>query len=223
MTEFTSELSVEHIHHMGSDATIARAARVSTKGLDAPSTKRDAGLIRRLWNDGHVSTFEHCTLTVAVDAPIFVAREWVRHRTFSFNESSARYREVEPRFYMPPDGRPLAQVGKAMDYELVDADPHTRRLVQGEHHALATQAWESYQEMLRRGVAREVARNVLPVSTYTQFYATANLRNWLHFLGLRTDDHAQWEIRQCAFRAEHILTNLFPAAMEVWHDGTDAR
>ena len=118
--EFRSDMRVEYVDHMGDDRRIAQAARVSV-GNDR-SDRPHEGLVRRLWADQHTSTFEHNVLTVMVDVPIFVAREWHRHRTFAYNEISARYSEVAPVFYVPGEDRPLVQTGKAMDYRREPGD-----------------------------------------------------------------------------------------------------
>ena len=218
MTEITfrSSMGVEYVSHMGDDKRIAQAARVSTGNDD--SERPHEGLVRRLWADGHTSTFEHNTLTVMVEVPIFVAREWMRHRTFAFNEISARYSEMEPVFYVPGEDRPLVQTGKAMDYRREKGDKVQEAFTADMHGAVARGAWGAYQEMLEQGVAREVARNVLPVSLYTRFYATANLRNWLHFIALRTDPTALWEIREAACQVADLIQEKWPTAWAAYKE-----
>ena len=208
--EYRSDMRVEYVDHMGDDKRIAQAARVSV-GNDG-SDRPHEGLVRRLWADQHTSTFEHNVLTVMVEVPIFVAREWHRHRTFAYNEISARYSEVAPVFYVPGDFRPLVQTGKAMDYRRELGDEIQARAASDLHGSVARRAWVAYQSMLKAGIAREVARNVLPVSMFTRFYATANLRNWLHFIALRTDETALWEIRDAARQVEAIIAVLWPVA-----------
>ena len=207
---FRSKMSVTYVDSMGDDKRIAQAARVST-GNDG-SDRPHEGLVKRLWRDQHTSTFEHNTLTVMVEVPIFVAREWHRHRTQAFNEVSGRYTEMEPVFYVPGEGRPLAQTGKAMDYRREPGDKHQRARSTAAHRMMAEDAWDDYQDMLEFGIAREVARNVLPVSLYTRFYATANLRNWLAFIKLRTDPTALWEIQDAAHQVEAIVKEHWPVA-----------
>ena len=215
---FRSDLRVTYIDSMGDDKRIAQAARVST-GSDQ-SDRPHEGLVKRLWRDQHTSTFEHNTLTVMVEVPIFVAREWHRHRTFAYNEISARYSEVAPVFYVPGEDRPLVQTGKAMDYRRELGDEIQARAASDLHGSVARRAWVAYQSMLEAGIAREVARNVLPVSMYTGFYATANLRNWLHFVELRTDEAALWEIRQAALMVEGIIAGLWPVAHGAFAEST---
>lgn len=213
---YRSDMGVALIDYMGDDRRIAQAARVST---NTDTTDRPHGkLVKRLWADGHTSPFEHNTLTVKADVPIFVAREWMRHRTMSFNEVSGRYTDMKPMFYVPGDDRPLVQSGKAIDYELTEGSFAQRIELRG----LATQpvemAWGAYRAMLGSGIAREVARNVLPLSLYTSFYATANLLNWFRFLGLRTDESALWEIRDAADQVEAIIEYLWPVATESFRE-----
>ena len=218
MTEITfrSDCRVTYIDSMGDDKRIAQAARVSTGNDD--SDRPYEGLVRRLWSDGHTSPFEHNTLTVMVEVPIFVAREWMRSRTQSYSEISGRYTEMKPVFYVPGEDRPLVQVGKAMDYRREAGSPILRAVTDRLMRIAGKGAWRLYEYMLRKGVAREVARNVLPVSLYTRFYATANLRNWLHFISLRTDPTALWEIREAAKQVVDIVADHWPTAWEAYFE-----
>lgn len=211
---FRSDMGVEYIDSMGDDRRIAEAAWASTRG-DHPG-KPYAGLIRSLHADNHTGTFEHNILAVRVNVPIFVAREWMRHRSQSFNEVSGRYVEMEPVFYVPGEDRPLVQVGKAMDYRREAGDRHQRARTSAAHRMQVEAAWDGYQSMLEFGVAKEVARNVLPLSLYTTYYATANLRNWFGFLSLRTDETALYEIRDAASQVEGIIAGLWPVAHEAF-------
>lgn len=218
--EFRSDMQVTYIDHMGDDKRIAQAARVST-GNDQ-SDRPHEGLVRRLWRDRHTSPFEHNVLTVKVEVPIFVAREWMRHRTQAFNEISGRYTEMRPVFYTPSESRPLVQVGKAMDYRREAGSPILRAVADRLMRIAGKGAWRLYEYMLRKGVAREVARNVLPLSLYTQFYATANLRNWLHFIDLRTDPTALGEIREAALMVENIIAELWPVTHAAYLEGAES-
>ena len=218
--EFRSDMRVTYVDHMGDDKRIAQAARVST-GNDQ-SDRPHEGLVRRLWRDRHTSTFEHNTLTVMAEVPIFVAREWHRHRTFAYNEISGRYTELEPAFYVPSEDRPLVQTGKAMDYKRESGSELQRDRVVSHHRVAASAGWNAYCELLSYGVAREVARDVLPASLFTRFYATANLRNWLHFVELRTDPTALWEIRQAANQVEAIIARLWPVAHAAYREGAES-
>ena len=175
-----------------------------------PFMERVEGLINFLYRERHMSPFEHGSFTFYIDTPIFVAREFMRHRTFSYNETSGRYKELKPRFYLIGDDRPVVQRGKVGQYRF---DKGTAEQY-GYTYASTTQAymnsWGAYQNMLNSGVAREVARNVLPVGTMTQFYATANPRNIMQFLLLRNDDNALYEIREVAEQIEEHFAKAMP-------------
>lgn len=179
---------------MGKTATdfdVIDAARVSTLGEGAihaaTSTKQMTGLINFLMRDRHGSPFEHNSMTFFVKAPIFVAREFMRHRVgWSYNEESARYRELRPVFYTPGPDRDLIQVGKPGAYTFEPGTDTQRQKVDECLRVAYEMAWRQYRYMLDQGIAREVARVVLPVGVFTSFYATCNARSLMHFLGLRT-------------------------------------
>lgn len=178
--------------------------------------KRIKGLINFLYRERHMSPFEHGSFTFFIDTPIFVAREFMRHRTFSYNETSGRYKELEPRFYLIDSQRPVVQSGKIGAYKHeVGSDEQY-----GQAFAYSTSsyitAWHSYQNMLGAGIAREVARNVLPVGTMTQFYATCNPRNLMQFLTLRNDKNALKEIRDVAVAMEAIFADQMPYTYEAY-------
>jgi thymidylate synthase (FAD) len=163
------------------------------------------------------SPFEHNQFTFFVSAPIFVFREFHRHRTFSYNEESGRYRRLEPVFYVPGPDRKLVQEGKPGRYVFVDGTPEQHKLVDEATRRVCTEAYRAYLEMLEAGVAREVARGVLPVSTYSSMYATCNARALMHFLSLRTkrEDSAfpsfpQREIEMVAERMEAFFAEAMP-------------
>lgn len=216
--ELVSDLNVALVDHMGTDLTIVNAARVSLNQHSDTMSEKDTGLINFLMKNRHSSPFEHCQVSFLIDAPIVVTREWHRHRTQSFNEVSGRYTELKPRFYAPDYDRPLIQVGKpgAYRYEVPEDDMLNIDLYR-EFRFTCQTAWNAYEFLLEKGVAREVARMVLPVNIYTGWYATANLRNWLGFLNLRTDIQAMYEIRYLANALEKHLTNLYPITMECWN------
>ena len=217
MTEITfrSDMQVDYVQHMGSDEMVARAARVST-GSDLIENDKIKGLIRYLVRERHTSTLEHCTLTVRVEAPIFVAREWMRHRTMSYNEISGRYAKLAPVFYVPDANRPLVNAGSGARPNLVHTEMHG--LPQKWMKTYFKESWSLYSDLLNAGVANEVARNVLPVGIYTQFYATANLNNWFKFLHLRdgNEGHPQYEIVEAANKVAGILEELYPVTYGVW-------
>ncbi|MFM8240602.1 MAG: FAD-dependent thymidylate synthase, partial [Actinomycetota bacterium] len=157
----------------------------SLEDVDADPEKA-RGLINYLMRDRHGTPFEHTSLTYFVSAPIFVFREFMRHRIASYNEESGRYRELRPVFYLPGPDRNLVQQGKPGAYEFVPGTPEQHRIVVEQTEASCRQAYAAYQEMLAAGVAREVARIVLPVTTYSSMYVTMNARALMNFLSLRT-------------------------------------
>ncbi len=217
-----SDVTVELVKASASDADIVWAARVSTAGeqsLDAlhEEAERSAGLIRYLMRSRHGSCFEHTHFTFLVSAPIFVFREFMRHRTFSYNEESGRYRELRPVFYVPGPERKLVQEGKPGHYEFVDGTPQQEELVTESTKEACRSAYAAYQRMLAAGVAREVARGVLPVATYSSMYATCNARSLMSFLSLRTKrenshfpSYPQREIEMVAERMEKHFARLMP-------------
>jgi thymidylate synthase (FAD) len=219
---FRDDMTVELVKHAASDADVVWAARVSTKGetsladLEA-DPQRSAGLINYLMRDRHGTPFEHSSMTFYVRAPIFVFREFMRHRTFSYNEESGRYRELEPEFYVPGPERKLVQIGKAGRYDFVAGTPEQHKLVTEATREACRQAYAAYREMLEAGVAREVARTVLPVGLYSSMYATCNARALMNFLSLRTrrDDAAypsfpQREIELVAEAMEREWATIMP-------------
>ncbi len=200
-----------------SDEMVARSAWVSNVGEESRTKDTDKiqGLINFLWRNQHHSPFEHGQYTFYIKCPIFVAREFHRHRTFSFNEVSGRYSEMKPRFYQPDDQRPVVQTGKIGDYNF-EPDHLLNAHAYSEGVRIAVEAWKSYQGQKERGIANEVARMVLPLSLYTEFYATVNPRNLMHFLDLRTDLQALAEIRSLANQMEEIFRVQQPLTYAAW-------
>ena len=189
---FRSDVTVELVKHTASDSDVLWAARVSTAGEQSleelqKDPERSKGLINYLMRDRHGSPFEHNSMTFFISAPIFVFREFMRHRVgWSYNEESGRYRELDPVFYVPSQSRKLVQQGRPGKYEFVDGTQAQQDLVGRAMENSYRQAYDAYQEMLAAGVAREVARAVLPVGLFSSMYATCNARSMMHFLGLRT-------------------------------------
>lgn len=211
--ELTSELSATLTNFMGTDRTVIEAARVSTQ---TDVKEGDEKLIDFLIRNRHASPVEHCTATFLISCPIFVAREHMRHRTQSFNEVSSRYSVLKPKFYAPNSDRALIQKGKPGAYTFSVGEDEDYTSLYKEQRFIYQSAWDGYERLLERGIAKEVARNVLPLAIYTSFYATANLRNWLNYLSLRAEEHALAEIRDIAFQIEHKLYELFPVTLESW-------
>ena len=218
-----SDMTVELVKASASDNDVIWAARVSTLGEQSLEARdedpaRSAGLVNYLMRERHGSPFEHNSMTFLVSAPIFVFREFHRHRIgWSYNESSGRYRELEPVFYVPAPDRRLVQEGKAGHYVFVEGTPEQYETVVAATKRACTDSYRAYQEMLRAGVAREVARGVLPVATYSSMYATCNARSLMSFLSLRTKregsafpSYPQREIEMVAERMEEHFARLMP-------------
>jgi thymidylate synthase (FAD) len=219
---FRSDMTVELVKHAASDADVIWAARVSTKGEQSlaeihADPQRSAGLINYLMRDRHGTPFEHSSMTFYVSAPIFVFREFMRHRTFSYNEESGRYRKLEPVFYVPGPDRKLVQSGKPGAYEFSSGSPEQHALVTETVEVACRQSYSAYLEMLDAGVAREVARTVLPVGLYSSMYASCNARALMNFLSLRVKDpdarfpsFPQREIEMVAEQMEALWAGLMP-------------
>ncbi|MFJ2650716.1 FAD-dependent thymidylate synthase [Streptomyces sp. NPDC087420] len=220
---FRSDVTVELVKHTAGDSDVLWAARVSTAGEQSleelsKDPERSKGLINYLMRDRHGSPFEHNSMTFFVSAPIFVFREFMRHRVgWSYNEESGRYRELQPVFYVPGADRKLVQEGRPGKYVFVDGTQEQQDLTGRVMEASYLRAYEAYQEMLAAGVAREVARAVLPVGLFSSMYATCNARSLMHFLGLRTQHEQartpsfpQREIEMVGERMEAHWAALMP-------------
>lgn len=192
-----------------SDLAVVNSARVSFNTASEEMTERDEGLIRFLMRERHGSPFEHGYFRFIVKAPIFVVREHHRHRAgHSYNEWSGRYSKLDAEFYVPDYVR--AQVGKPGSYSFEAVDPAVREQARAEITAVAEGAFAAYERMLEQGVAKEVARTVLPLSLYTKYYWSCNPRSLMHFCSLRNSEQAQFEIRRYAEAAEGFLERLMP-------------
>lgn len=217
MIELCSEMGVSLIDSMGSDESVVHAARVSIVGARAETEGGERkGLINFLMSNRHASPFEHITATFMLEVPIFVTREIHRHRTFAYNEVSGRYSVLPQKFYMPAEDRPLVQIGKpgAYTFEAGTILDYQTTLVclRSAYEESARQ----YTMMLDMGIAKEVARDCLPVATYTAFYMTGSLRNWFNFLSLRMAQDALYEIRQTANKVEELLHTIAPISTALW-------
>jgi thymidylate synthase (FAD) len=227
---FRSDVSVELVRAAADDADVLFAARVSTKGEQSlgdvgADPSRSKGLINFLMRDRHGTPFEHNSMTFFVSAPIFVFREFMRHRVFSYNEESGRYRKLEPVFYVPGPERKLVQEGKPGRYVFLDGTAEQHKIAQEATKRACEQAYSAYLEMLEAGVAREVARGVLPVATYSSMYVTCNARALMGFLSLRTkrDDSRfpsfpQREIEMVAEKMEAEWARLMPLTHAAFED-----
>ncbi|MBP0454940.1 MULTISPECIES: FAD-dependent thymidylate synthase [unclassified Kitasatospora] len=221
--QFRSDVTVELVRSAAADSDVIWAARVSTAGeqsLEAlqQDPEKSKGLINFLMRDRHGTPFEHNSMTFFISAPIFVFREFHRHRSgWSYNEESGRYRQLEPVFYVPGEDRKLVQEGRPGRYEFLDGTPEQHKTVTGAMEAAYREAYGRYQEMLAAGVAREVARAVLPVGLFSSMYATCNARSLMHFLSLRTKKEnaavpsfPQREIEMVAEQMEEQWAALMP-------------
>ena len=216
---FDSEMHVELIDSMGNDNSICQAARVST-GNDVAGYKESKGLLNYLWSEGHTSPFEHVTATFRVEVPIFIARQIMRHRTFSYNEISGRYSELEPKFWLPDTSRPLENKGSGAYPDLQFHENHDEVMdLTGEvMEHMSKRALSEYKMLVEDGVATEVARAILPQNMYTSFYMTGNLKNFLDFIDKRIVQNAQEEVRDVAQYMAQALDNIVPVTMEVWKE-----
>jgi thymidylate synthase (FAD) len=194
---------------LASDLAVVNGARVSFNRESDEMSEREEGLIRFLMRDRHGSPFEHGYFRFVVKAPIFVVREHHRHRSgHSYNEWSGRYSKLEAEFYVPEYVR--RQVGKPGAYTFEPVDDETRAAAQSAIEAQSESAFQTYERLLEQGVAREVARSVLPLATYTKYYWSCNPRSLMHFCGLRNHEAAQYEIREYAAAAETFLALQMP-------------
>lgn len=208
---------VRLVDSMGSDLSIVRAARVSYEAAwrAGENEGSDHRLIGYLWRNHHTTPFESVTFTFEVKAPIFVFRQWHRHRTWSFNELSARYRELPEEFYVPAPDKIGAQTKdnkQGRTHEPVEGAADLAFMMNSANAA----SFEAYRRLLEFGVTRELARSVLPVATYSHMFATVDLLNLLRFLTLRCDAHAQYEIRVYAEAMRELARSVVPVAIGAW-------
>lgn len=217
---FRDDVTVELVDSMASDLSVVKAAKVSTKGEGSAmeiDAENSAGLINYLMRDRHGTPFEHNSMTFFISAPIFVFREFMRHRIASYNEESGRYKELNPVFYVPNESRNLVQSGKPGSYDFTPGTDQQYDIVEKETKEACTRSYAAYLAMLDVGVAREVARGVLPVATYSSMYVTMNARSLMNFLSLRTKSEdstypsfPQREIEMVAEKMEEKFAGLMP-------------
>lgn len=207
---------VELVDKMGDDYSVLRAARVSTGSDIVKGEKKDRGLIRYLYRNEHLTPFEFVSLQFHVKAPIFVARQWFRHRTSSYNEASARYKEFEWDTFTPESWRIQDTENKQSSNGEIDHQSLTTQMVEG----IYSRSKDAYESLLEHNVAREQARTVMPVGQYTEFFVSFNLRNLFHFIDLRADEHAQYEIRVYAQAMLEIISGMddLKWSVEVFND-----
>ena len=195
---------------MASDLSVVNAARVSFARRKDEMEEADEGLIRFLMRDRHGTPFEHNAFRFHIRAPIFVAREWMRHRVGSFNEFSMRYAKATDEFYVPDADDVRSQVGRPGAYSFEPVDPELAEQTREELRAVYEQAYATYERLVEAGVARELARSVMPVGAYTEFFWTINARSLMNFVSLRAAETAQREIRRYAEACETFLAEKMP-------------
>jgi thymidylate synthase (FAD) len=195
---------------MADDLSVVNGARVSFARHKEEMDESDEGLIKFLMRDRHGTPFEHNSFRFHIRAPIFVAREWFRHRVGSFNEFSMRYAKATDEFYVPEPDDVRTQVGKPGSYSFEEVSPEVAETTREELKAVYESAYQTYERLVGQGVARELARCVLPVGAYTEFYWTVNARALMNFLSLRASENAQREIRRYAEACERFLAEKMP-------------
>ena len=202
---------------MGGDDAIVQAARVSY-GKGTSKVSQDRGLIRYLMRHRHTTPFEMVEFKFHCKMPIFVARQWVRHRTANINEYSLRYSEARDEFYYPDPKHIEFQSALNMQGRMGEVSDDLKQKVQDYFKEISERSFEIYSELNNAGVARELARAILPVNLYTEWYWKNDLHNLLHFIGLRSDDHAQYEIRVFSDAMAKSVKAAAPFAWEAYQD-----
>lgn len=208
-----SQLKATYIDHMGDDLRICNAARISFNNTTSTLEDKDKKLIKYLADNEHMSPFEHCTLTVIIECPLYIRSQIHRHRTFSYNEVSRRYTSENLEFFIPETIRKQSKSNRQASDGILDIElANTAFDIMTTAH---TSALIDYNKLIDLGVPREQARGILPQNLMTKFYQTGNLRNWIHFIKLRSDSHAQGEVRELAEQIKNILIEKFPKACKV--------
>lgn len=223
---FRSDMTVDLVNFMGNDDSVIRAAKVSTMTDTAVDEMSDAGkekFIDFLVANRHGSPFEHVVFTFRIEAPIFVWREFMRHRMASYNEESGRYTELKPVFYIPIEDRDLVQVGKPGEYVFTRGDQVQEVETLLHIQCISSDAYASYKTLLENGIAREVARMLLPLNIYSTAYVTMNLRSLTNFLSLRRNVEGQTfpsfpqrEIEMVAEQMEKHADSVAPITLDAF-------
>lgn len=226
---FSREMTVELVQDNASDRIVAQSARVSTVGDKSLISNTDdseiSGLINFLLRERHGSPFEHSTFTFYVKAPIFVWREHMRHRMASYNEESGRYKELAPEFYVPSQDRKLIQTGKTGAYVFEEGTALQHAKMVKNYTETCSVAYNAYLDMLKAGIAKEVARGILPLNIYSSAYVTMNSRALMNFLSLRQSvegshfpSYPQREIEMVAEKYEAIFAEKMPLTYKSFVD-----
>ena len=208
---------VRLVDSMGGDNAIVQAARVSY-GKGTSKVSQDRGLIRYLMRHRHTTPFEMVEFKFHCKMPIFVARQWVRHRTANINEYSLRYSEARDEFYYPSLENIQLQSALNKQGRMGDVPDEIKKKAQDYFKEISKRSFEMYSELNEAGIARELARALLPVNLYTEWYWKNDLHNLLHFVGLRSDDHAQYEIRVFSDAMAQFIKDTSPLAWEAYDD-----
>lgn len=211
---------VRLVDYMGNDLSVIRAARVSYDAdwrVGDETNPSDEKLIHYLTRNHHTSPFESVVFTFEFKVPLFVARQHHRHRTWSYNEVSARYTELPEEFYVPELKHITTQSTSNKQMRTDEINVHAKD-IQADMKYKNEKAFEAYKRMLNHGCPRELARTVLPLSTYTRYFGTVNLHNLLHFLELRLHSHAQYEIRVYAEAILDIISGIVPVTISAWNE-----
>lgn len=195
------------IDTLGTEATIVNAARVSFGKIKTDMDERDVKLLHYLLDNRHTSPMEHIVFTFSVHCPLFIRGQWHRHRTWSYNEISRRYTEIDIEFYTPPHLRMQAENNRQASFDNPDFQDETYRSMIDKHNR---ESLALYEKLLENGVCREQARGVLPQNMMVTFWGTVDLHNLLHFLSLRDSEHAQWEIQEYAKAIKQLIKPVIP-------------
>lgn len=208
---------VRLVESMGNDLSIVRNARVSYDAdwRSGEDDGKDAKLLNYLLKNKHTSPFESCVFTFDVKAPIFVFRQWHRHRTWSFNEISARYSELPEEFYVPEIEQITTQSASNKQMRTNDINPNAESM-RRRIYDISSESFSVYKTLIKEGCPRELARSVLPVGTYSHMFATVDLHNLFHFLKLRLHDHAQYEIRVYAEAMLSLIEPIVPVSVDAF-------
>lgn len=206
-------IKVDYISHMGNELTVVNAARVSFGNEKEQLDKKDKKLIKYLAEHDHMSPFEHLTLTVKVEVPLYIRSQIHRHRTFSYNEISRRYTDKDMTFYVPDVFRKQHKSNRQASEGSVD--PLQNEVLGAAMMLHHEKALEFYYLLISKGVCKEQARGVLPQNLMTEFYMTGNLRNFIHFIKLREHEGAQYEVQEVANQLKNIIRDKFGYAAQV--------
>jgi thymidylate synthase (FAD) len=195
------------IDHLGTESTIVNAARVSFGKIKTEMDDKDVKLLQYLIENKHTSPLEHMVFTFSIHCPLFIRGQWHRHRTWSYNEISRRYTEINMEFYTPEKLRRQAESNRQASFADENFEDEALRQMIAEQNQ---KSFELYENLLNAGVCREQARGVLPQNMMVTFWGTVDLSNLLHFLALRDSDHAQWEIKEYAVAIKKLIKPIIP-------------